>query len=478
MSFFSEKLSHYIKKSRLTLLHLSSVSDFDVSYLSKIKKGERLPRKKELLVPLINGLRLSPAEKQDLWDAYKISSIGEEKFKQFQSIKKFLTSVNSPDGNSINYGFCHKIHSPSVCYGKTDINNIVKAVLETETSKKDGFIRIVAQPDYQFLIDTLTAVSLNRPCLDITHIICLQSGSENSKLVYNMECFQSVFPLLNCNSYQVKYYYDDIPAHINGMNVMPFFIQTSEYTILMSDDYTLADISTDQGRHGLYSYMFRNMLSFTSDFIIQRNNFFLYPDMLLNTADQQLTDIVEYSSVPCLLPYYPEKVLRKIIKPDVPEYEKMTETLISYWQRLRQTLEESRKFFCMFSHDGLLNFLQTGYMPGIPSDLCQPIKRSDTVLALKKLCSGQKADSQIPLMLKPECMGFNHRMRILYLSSSDILLFLTDDPGFEHSCFLLKEQSLALSIKDFLRYLTDSDDVYSYEETNKFLQQQISILEH
>lgn len=52
MSLFSEKLSYYIKKTRLTLLFLSSVSDLDVSYISKIKKGERLPRNKDLLVLL------------------------------------------------------------------------------------------------------------------------------------------------------------------------------------------------------------------------------------------------------------------------------------------------------------------------------------------------------------------------------------------------------------------------------------------
>lgn len=38
MSLFSEKLSYYIKKTRLTLLFLSSVSDLDVSYISKIKR--------------------------------------------------------------------------------------------------------------------------------------------------------------------------------------------------------------------------------------------------------------------------------------------------------------------------------------------------------------------------------------------------------------------------------------------------------
>lgn len=478
MSLFSDKLSYYIKKSRLTLLHLSSVSGFDVSYLSKIKKGERLPRNKDVLVPLINGLRLSPAEKQDLWDAYKISSIGEEKFKQYQAIGQFLTSVNSADVSSINYSFQHTIQSPSVCYGKTDINNVVKAVLESEASRENGYIHIVAQPNYQFLMDTLTAVGLNRPGLEITHIICLQSGSGNSKLVYNIECFQSVFPLLNFKSYCVKYYYDDIPSHINGMNVMPFFLQTSEYTILLSDDYTLADISNNKSRHGLYSHMFRNMLSYTSDFIIRRENFLLYSDLFSEASQKRLADIVEFSPLPCLLPYYPEKVLKEIIKPDTPGYEEKTDFLISYCRQFRETLDRSTNFFCLFSYEGLLRFLQTGYMPGIPADICRPIKTSDTILVLKKLCARQEIKNHIPLMLKPECIGFNERMRILYDASSDILLFLSGDPGLGHSCFCLKEQSLASSVEGFLKYLTDSDETYTSAETTKFLQKQISILEN
>lgn len=38
MSLFSEKLSYYIKKTRLTLLFLSSVSDLDVVIYLKSKK--------------------------------------------------------------------------------------------------------------------------------------------------------------------------------------------------------------------------------------------------------------------------------------------------------------------------------------------------------------------------------------------------------------------------------------------------------
>lgn len=58
-------------------------------------------------------------------------------------------------------------------YGKTDVNHIVKAVIESECSKSNGHIRIVAQPDYQFLMDLLSSVSLYRPAMKATQIICL-----------------------------------------------------------------------------------------------------------------------------------------------------------------------------------------------------------------------------------------------------------------------------------------------------------------
>ena len=479
MSLFSERLSYYIKKSRLTLLYLASISNIDVSYISKIKKGERLPKNREQLVPLINGLRLSPLEKQELWDAYKISSIGEKKFQQYVAVKHLLSSMNSTDTTSIAFSYHHDIQNVSARYGSSDINNTTKAILELEAAKKDGYIKIVAQPDYRFLIDLLGSIIAGNPSLDVSHLLCLQSGSDLEKSVYNIESFQNLFPLLSLSkNYQIKFYYDEITSHLNQMSVMPFFILTSTYSILLTPDYDLADISDDPERHKLYSYMFRKMCSLTEELI--------FPITELNTLDNTFqidnstdsVDIIELSSVPSLLSFYPEKTVRDLVKTDVKDQEAKPQFLLDYSLTFKNFPVKNKRHFSLFTEDGLLQFIQTGYFPGLPHAYCNPVDPSDTINALKKLCTESDDITQIPLMLKSDKISINSSTRIIAASRTNMLIFLSHYPGFGNQNFQLKEQSLVSSIKDFLEYLLSSDEVYSIEETKTFIQKQISRLEN
>lgn len=474
MSLFSEKLSYYIKKSRLTLLHLSAVSGLDVSYISKIKKGERLPRKKDLLVPVVNGLRLSPSEKKDLWDAYKISFIGEKQFTQYQAVKKFFSSISGTDGESVVCHFQHKILSSSAHYGKTNVNHIVKTVLESECSHRNGHIQIVAQPDYQFLMEVLCSVSFCFPQLEITQIICLQSGAETDKLAYNVESFQSMYPLLSCSdSYHVKYYYDDIPSHINQMNVMPFFILTTDYIVSLSADYTLADVSSNSERQKLYTSIFEQMFSCTDDLIFHEYNSNLTACSLEPAKDtvSKKPFFAELSTAPFLLPYYSDRALKEMVRTDIPNSTFIMDYILSYAKKMRDTIQNSSNYLSLFTERGTSDFLQTGYLSGFSEKFFYPLKKEDTISALKKFCSKQVLIQHTPLLLKPDCLTLSNSFRIFSDSRSSTLLFHTEKP------FTLTEQSLIISIKDFFKYIIDSDEVYSPSDTFKFMHRQILALE-
>lgn len=478
MSLFSERLSYYIKKSRLTLLYLSSISGIDVSYISKIKKGERLPKNREQLVPLVNGLRLSPSEKQELWDAYKISSIGEKTFQQYASVKRLLSSMNSTGTTSIASSYHHDIQSVSALYGTPDINNTTKAILELEAAKKDGYIKIVAQPDYRFLIDLLGSIIASNPSLDISHLLCLQSGSDLDKIVYNIESFQNLFPLLSLSeNYQVKFYYDEITSHLNQMSVMPFFILTSTYTILLAPHYDLADISDDPERHKLYSHIFRKMYSLTEDLIFPITETTTIDDMFQIESSTDSMDIIEFSAIPSLLSYYPEKSIRDIVKRDAEDQETKIQNLLENPHTFKNFPIKHKRYFSLFTEDTFLQFLQTGYFPGLPQTYCNPMDPADTIVTFKKLCTEPDSINHIPLMLKSGQISFNSSTRIIATSRNNMLLFISHYPGFGDQNFRLMEQSLVSSIKDFLEYLLSSDEVYSIEETKTFIQKQISRLE-
>lgn len=479
MSLFSETLSYYIKKSRLTLLYLSSISGIDVSYISKIKKGERLPKNKEQLVPLVNGLRLSPSEKQALWDTYKISAIGEKKFRQYNSVKRLLSSISSTDTTSIVSSYHHDIQNVSALFNAQDINNTIKAILELEAEKKDGYIKIVAQTDYRFLMDLLGSIITSNPLLHISHLLCLQSGSDLDKTVYNIETFQKLFSLLPLSkNYHVKYYYDEIASHLNQMSVMPFFILTSTYTILLTPCYEQADISDSPEKHKLYMHIFQKMYSLAENLVFPISGTTIAHDILKKESSRDSLDIIEFSSVPSILSYYSESSIRDIVKKDAENQINKIQNLLEYPYTFNNLPVKSMRYFDLFTEEGFLQFLETGCYPSLPRTCCNPLNPSDTITALKKMCNEQNNTSHIPLMLKSSQISFNSSTRIIATSKSTLLYFIFHYPGFGDQNFQLVEQSLVSSIKDYFEYLLTSDDIYSIEETRRFIQKQITRLEN
>ena len=112
--------------------------------------------------------------------------------------------------------------------GVLPVNNLVQAVVGAETARPNGEILVIAQPDYDFLIHTLSALTLGREC-SVQHILCLESESQEEDNHYNLGCLRAVVELMfSLKSYQPYYYYDNITSHFKNSNSLPYLIVTSE----------------------------------------------------------------------------------------------------------------------------------------------------------------------------------------------------------------------------------------------------------
>ena len=90
-----------------------------------------------------------------------------------------------------------------------------------------GKVLVIAQPDYDFLIHTLSALTLGREC-SVQHILCLESESQEEDNHYNLGCLRAVVELMfSLKSYQPYYYYDNITSHFKNSNSLPYLIVTS-----------------------------------------------------------------------------------------------------------------------------------------------------------------------------------------------------------------------------------------------------------
>ena len=281
-----------------------------------------------------------------------------------------------------------------------------------------------------------------------------------------------MYPMLSYSaSYRVKYYYDDIPAHINQMNVRPCFILTTDYTISLSADYTLADVSSDSKRQNLYTSIFEQMFSCTGDLVFQESKVHTSPDNPEEDPSSNKPSFSELSASPFLLPYYSDKTLKEMVRKDLPDSSSIADSVLSYAKKTRYMIKNSSSYLSFFTEKGLADFLENGYMSGFSNKLFYPLKKEDTISALKKICLKQELIHHTPLLLKQDCMTLSNSFRVFSDSSSNTVLFQTV------KSFSLAEQSLAVSIKDFLKYIVDRDEVYSVEYTVKFIQKQILSLE-
>lgn len=244
MSVFSQKMQALIQpridKGQLTIYGLAQNSKIDRSSLYKFLNGERLPASLAVLNRLMEALRLSPTQSSELRTAYDISRMGEESYQRRRNTVEFLNDFNQyVDVHSLTpVPILEPLPLPKegaeVRSGILAVNSLVQSVVVAEATRPNGKIRVIAQPEYDFLIHSLSSLTLGRPC-SIEHVICLESDSPEGDNQYNLDCLRAVVELMLSNrDYKPYYYYDSITSHFKNSNLLPYLVVTSECALQIS----------------------------------------------------------------------------------------------------------------------------------------------------------------------------------------------------------------------------------------------------
>ena len=96
MSIFAEKLKSYIEKSGQTIYMVAQSSGVNRTLIHRMTTGTRIPSKKETVALIAKSLLLSPADTNDLLEAYEMSKRGESAYRQLQLVKQLLINCARP----------------------------------------------------------------------------------------------------------------------------------------------------------------------------------------------------------------------------------------------------------------------------------------------------------------------------------------------------------------------------------------------
>ena len=465
MSEFSEILSQHIHNKDIKTYALAQYCGLDRSNMYKVINGKRKPTSEAMVDKMCKFMHLSPAEENELKEAYMITLTGTDNYYRRKDVLHFFSEFNltASDLPIINYRFESISSSEDVILLNTpsEVNRALLNIVSMDLHKENGHIRMLIQPDNAFLMNLLVAEDSRTPGVCIDHLICLNNNAEAtySHKNYNLHCLKQVLPLYGSSyEYNCFYYYDNIAFNNNSLILFPYIIITSEYACLLTSDMTRGYMTRSAASVKMFINIFKEHLNKSSPLLRPINSPFV---QLEYVKDLWRSGSMGYSfqMTPCFTPFITLELMEKCIKKGIPERELLISSFHSYIQEMLHD-NKCKPVSYIFSYDGVEHFLKTGQIAEYPPQVYVPLEMPDRILIVKQLLQACRTHSY--RMLKNNVGNMDNELFLCVNHQKGYLMFAT--PFNQSLVYLdIEEPGLLFTFLDFCENL-DSSMFYTKEE--------------
>ena len=235
MSRFSNILSSYTKERKINISALSAETGIERTLLHKYISGARIPSDLDTVCSLSDRLMLSPDEKKLLCENYKITFIGEENYLRNQKITSIISTLSSiPQPHILwNTEASYERLIPCAVNDRLSVETTIKRMLQDHNTQS---LFVIAPPSYNLITNELITLCLNRPDINITHIITFSNRNTPELLNYNLSTFSEILPLIIfCNGYTPLINYCDPTEQTSSVSLLPNLILNDRYAFTFSN---------------------------------------------------------------------------------------------------------------------------------------------------------------------------------------------------------------------------------------------------
>lgn len=238
MSEFSEYLDRYMNEIKISSAELSEELGVERTAVYRYRKGSRVPVNEEMVVQMAQVLQMSVPERDEFIEKYDYLNIGETVVNSYQYICELLKRIKNAEKETTVFTFreivlSDRYEEPNFAMSTEDeVLGAMSTLFEDVKQGGGQSLMLIMQPVYETVQRMIQAMFQGTE-VQIEQIVCLeQSTAKNYK---NLQVLQLILPLCFDNvNYDVRYYYDFLSHHINGMSWMPNVI-ISEKQVIMSD---------------------------------------------------------------------------------------------------------------------------------------------------------------------------------------------------------------------------------------------------
>ncbi len=484
MSNFSQTLKNFVSNQGITIQALSKISGVDRSFIQHILSGKRIPADITVLEKIMKALMLTPSQEQKLRHSYYVDRLGEDNYNRHLSVKDMIENIDTiKDSNSftvnVNYKHDFSDFQPvNVLHGINDINYMLKAIIEAESTKKNGYAKLLIQPEHSFLLELLLTIGKNSS-LHMEHIFCLNKEvSVNSDNYQNLKYVKNVMPLLLSEAdYNVFIYYDDLDVKFNNTSLFPYFIITSDKVIAISPNLNYALFYMTADVHQLYKTLYNDIYHLSIPLVEKVQDpldyFNKYYQLELNKQESKNPNLATYSFLaqPCFMYFTNREQLSKYIY-DFPQKDMVVSLMAKRSESYYQLLLNGHMFTSYFNEEGLDSFWSTGRISEAPDSFYSPITKEDCMKLLEDLYKNILETPYQAIAVDPDKLKISPYLSITAFNES-MIFFMYIHPVKGPFNLIIQEQSIAYSFHSFLEYLKDSQLAFSKDKTLDLLKRKI-----
>lgn len=271
MSLFSDLLEKYLKEKGMKVYQLSKVTGIERTNLFRISKGTRKAQA-AMLPALAAGLRLAPDESDELTRAFEITRVGESLYRRREAVNELICSFhNTLDSSKYSVALNPTVQTLAPAYhGKYNVQQIIKIILDAETTAENAFVKMNVPPEHEFLMGTVQSVSQITPSMRIEHIFCFENscGEENDTTNIIL-CKQIISLLLSCDHYEPRYFYGNVKERFSRLAAFSNLLITSQYALLFSEDEQRAILLTDAEQIQVVTEFFNELKKISTPIVQQ-----------------------------------------------------------------------------------------------------------------------------------------------------------------------------------------------------------------
>ena len=471
MSDFSQLLFDHLHNKNIKTYALAQYCDLDRSNMYKIINGKRKPTSYEMVNKICKFMQLTPSEQKEMEEAYRIALVGADNYYRRKNVLNFFNNFQLP---SLQFPASRTAEDEDffskdiiLLNSQAEINRALLYILSSEFQKDHGMIRLLIQPDHDFLMNILEAADHNNPNIEVDQIICLDNNITQpvSKSNYTLKCLDKILPLYN-NSFQYNcyYYHGNVDSKTGEFTLFPYIVITSHYACLLTSDLQQGYLTNTADSIKMFSSIFDRYLKDASPLLRPVNNLQAQLNYMLEISSTMSTAYT-FQMVPCMTPYLSPALLDKYLNKDLPDRSEVLKQLNNYIKALIDHHNQDAISY-IFSYDGIKQFMETGRINEYPYDIYSPVSMPDRIRIVKHLLLSMQSHNY--QMLKNNIGHLDNELYLFVTQQRGYLMLYT---AHNHDLIYLEieEPGLLFTFRDFCETL-DEDMFYTQEETISLIQ--------